>query len=69
MLELLDAINRLDQALTEAAARDAALAIGEAIGGSVGYPLKKTPEEINAMSWPEMQQWAVQVQENPPELP
>jgi len=69
MQEILDAINRLDNALNEAAARDAALDLGEAIGNYVGaamYVNKRTPEQINAMSWPDMTAWSQQVKDNPP---
>lgn len=68
MQELLDAINRLNNALNEAAARDAARDIGAAIGGVISYPLKKTTAEIDAMTWAEMQAWGSAVQESPPDL-
>lgn len=60
MQELLDAINRLDEALNEAAKRQAARDIGAAIGAALGtaVTIYRTPEQIDAMSLTEIEAWA-----------
>lgn len=69
MQELLDAINRLDAALNESAARQAAQDIGAAIGNIIGsgfYIHKKTPAEIDDMEWTDWTDWAELVKNQPP---
>ncbi len=64
--DLLDAINRLDNALDEAAARDAAQDIGAIIGGIIGYPLIKTSTEISNMSLSQITDWRNAIAASPP---
>lgn len=60
MQAILDAINRLNEALNEAEKRQAARDIGAAIGTAIGTgsSLYRTPEQIDAMSLAEIESWA-----------
>lgn len=65
--DLVDAINRLDNALNELAEREAAQDIGAALGSAIGYPLVKTSAEIDAMTLAEIHDWRNAIGMSPPE--
>lgn len=67
-----EAVQRFQNAVNELEKRVAAQEVGAAIGAAVGEALyinKRTPEQIDAMSVPDMEAWVSQVVLNPPSSP
>ena len=64
MQELLDAINRLNNALNDLEKRQAAFDIGVAIGNELGTGsgLYRTPAQIEAMSNAEINAWGANIE-------